>query len=184
MSDILNDKAVTSPEFWRQRLLHHRGDIRRALWSEPDTIWDQMEEDHRINLQQVVRPHWSILDCGCGAGRLLELMPDGWHGNYLGVDISPELIALARKTHPQRRFLCADLSGLRRFLQMADEGLIGRLCKFDLAVCVMLRHMLATHVGKSYWQQVSAEIQSVSRRMLVLEPREVSHEDQRGLSPE
>lgn len=46
-----------------------------------------------------------ILDFGCGAGHLYALLKElGFSGEYVGYDISQELVALARKNHPDARF--------------------------------------------------------------------------------
>lgn len=51
-----------------------------------------------------------LLDLGCGPGNstalLLERWPDSW---VIGVDSSPEMLARARRTVPQARFIEADL---------------------------------------------------------------------------
>jgi SAM-dependent methyltransferase len=42
----------------------------------------------------------SVLDVGCGFGDLYDhLLARGWSGRYLGVDIVPEFIAVARERH-------------------------------------------------------------------------------------
>lgn len=48
------------------------------------------------------RPHLrgSVLDVGCGAGRLSE----GYDGVYVGVDRDLSVITLARSLHPEREF--------------------------------------------------------------------------------
>jgi len=53
-----------------------------------------------------------ILDLGCGHGHLADFLTrNGHHGDYLGVDSSQALLALARENveHPAARFLQADL---------------------------------------------------------------------------
>lgn len=50
----------------------------------------------------------SLLDLGCGQGFLAGEIPKGI--DYLGVDIGKNLIALAKKHHPQRNFLEHDLT--------------------------------------------------------------------------
>src|SRR5687768_8373735 len=47
-----------------------------------------------------------LLDFGCGTGQLLSFLQRslGYHGEYVGYDISPEAIELARSTHPTGRF--------------------------------------------------------------------------------
>jgi SAM-dependent methyltransferase len=55
----------------------------------------------------------SLLDVGCGFGDLFGyLKKRGWQGNYLGVDICPELLDEGRKRYGPRgaRFECIDLS--------------------------------------------------------------------------
>jgi SAM-dependent methyltransferase len=55
----------------------------------------------------------SLLDVGCGFGDLFGYLRDrGWQGNYLGVDICPELLDEGRKRFGPRgaQFECIDLS--------------------------------------------------------------------------
>jgi SAM-dependent methyltransferase len=55
----------------------------------------------------------SILDVGCGFGDLFGYLTErGWHGNYVGVDLCPELLEEGRKRFGPMgaRFECADLS--------------------------------------------------------------------------
>ena len=52
-----------------------------------------------------VRAGARVLDVGCGAGDLAELL-EGWE--YTGLDASPDMIALARRRYPHARFLQAD----------------------------------------------------------------------------
>jgi SAM-dependent methyltransferase len=53
-----------------------------------------------------VAKHSKVLDFGCGTGQLLSFLQRsiGYEGEYVGYDISPEAIELARSTHPRGRF--------------------------------------------------------------------------------
>lgn len=52
----------------------------------------------------------SILDLGCGAGLFLEWLRGEYIINdYLGVDISPKMIAEAKKRHPDYNFVERDI---------------------------------------------------------------------------
>ncbi len=52
----------------------------------------------------------SILDVGCGVGHFAGwLLEHGYEGDYLGIDILPEMIDRARDTHPKMRFEHADI---------------------------------------------------------------------------
>jgi SAM-dependent methyltransferase len=49
--------------------------------------------------------HKKILDFGCGAGHLFAfLKQQGFAGEYVGYDISTQLLQLARQQHPDARF--------------------------------------------------------------------------------
>jgi SAM-dependent methyltransferase len=64
-------------------------------------------------LEAVGTQFGSLLDVGCGFGDLFGYLKDrGWQGNYLGLDICPELIEEGRQRYEPRgaRFECLDLS--------------------------------------------------------------------------
>lgn len=73
-------------------------DFSRTRWN----IWAEFKI-----FRDYVKEGDSVLDVGCGNGRLLELL-ERKHINYLGIDISEKLIDLARKKYPQNDFLVAD----------------------------------------------------------------------------
>jgi len=51
-----------------------------------------------------------VLDLGCGLGDLYPCLVERFgHVDYMGVDIVPELISAAVRTHPHARFLCRDV---------------------------------------------------------------------------
>lgn len=54
----------------------------------------------------------TVLDLGCGNGRLLKFLDEHGYQNYLGVDHSEELLKEAKKKHGENSFLCADISDL------------------------------------------------------------------------
>jgi trans-aconitate 2-methyltransferase len=56
----------------------------------------------------------SVVDLGCGAGNLAPLILARWpKARLTGVDSSPEMLARARKEHPQAQFVQADMGGWR-----------------------------------------------------------------------
>lgn len=60
----------------------------------------------------------SVLDLGCGNGRLIDFLQDKGMTEYLGVDQSAGLLAHARELHPKHDFIEADITSLeldRRF---------------------------------------------------------------------
>ena len=59
-------------------------------------------------------PPSSILDIGCGFANLLDFLKNqGWEGTYVGIDLVPEFIAIARNKYPADnnsgvKFICSD----------------------------------------------------------------------------
>jgi 2-polyprenyl-3-methyl-5-hydroxy-6-metoxy-1,4-benzoquinol methylase len=67
-------------------------------------LWPEISK-----LAEEIKPGAKILDAGCGNGRLLEALTDK-QIEYLGVDNSQALLALARTNYPGRNFQELDLS--------------------------------------------------------------------------
>jgi hypothetical protein len=42
--------------------------------------------------------------------------------------------------------------------------------QFDVAICVMLRHMLRNHVSEEYWRKVEANLHRMAPTVIILEP--------------
>ncbi len=70
-------------------------------------IWPKVRES-----AAAVKDGDSVLDAGCGNGRLLEAL-SGKDINYLGLDNSVALIATARYNYPTREFREADILDLK-----------------------------------------------------------------------
>ena len=79
-----------------------------------------------------------ILDIGCGDGRITALLAEKVpKGQVLGVDISPEMIGHAMKSH-------CDISNLR--FQVADASRLHFKDEFDLAVSFACLHWVKDHL--------------------------------------
>jgi len=58
-------------------------------------------------------PEWlaaqSVIDAGCGNGYFMSKVAAYFpEKDYLGIDLSPELVAIARENHPRRTFVAGD----------------------------------------------------------------------------
>lgn len=72
-----------------------------------------------------------MLDAGCGNGRLVPwLRENGYAGDYLGVDLSEELLKIAGKNFPEEEFLQANIT---EFKEPAG---------FDLIISIAVLHHL------------------------------------------
>lgn len=76
----------------------------------------------------------SLLDVGCGYGALADTIKEiGLNVDYFGVDVVPEIVAEARKRHPDYKFYTGD------FLELSLE-------QYDYVVCngIMTQKLTAT----------------------------------------
>ena len=71
-----------------------------------------------------------VLDCGCGRGKLLEILaPDV---SYTGVDHDPGLISYLRQRYPQAQFLSANV----------EEVIFSQAVTFDsIVMTALLEHL-------------------------------------------
>jgi SAM-dependent methyltransferase len=89
----------------------------REFGYDPRTLgWQKGRQRVRFAavLDSVGTSFGSLLDVGCGFGDLFGYLRErGWQGDYLGVDICPELLEEGRKRFGPlgARFECVDLSG-------------------------------------------------------------------------
>jgi ubiquinone/menaquinone biosynthesis C-methylase UbiE len=98
-------------------------------------------------LKKYVREGETVLDVGCGNGRLLNLFGDTTV-KYTGVDFSKELIAIAEKNHGEKgTFLHADA----RSLPFADNS-------FDVVFSIAVIHHLPARENR---EQFVSEITRV-----------------------
>jgi len=68
---------------------------RQNIWEEFSIFKDYVKDGDKV------------LDAGCGNGRLLELFRDN-SIDYTGIDVSEELVKLAKEKYPENKFFAAD----------------------------------------------------------------------------
>lgn len=88
-------------EYWEQRVLDHQDDMEKMVWSSatkfhPQFAWFKIMVEKYFGM--------STLELGCGYGRASHLFT----GEYLGLDFSENMIALAKREHPDRNFIVGD----------------------------------------------------------------------------
>lgn len=154
-------EPVLDPQYWKDRLARAEacGQLHHAVFLCGATRWAKIEARHREILAATIKPDESILDVGCGWGRLLDLLPKEWRGRYMGVDASPDFIAKAEKLRPRRCFVRASALDL-------DQH---KLPTSDWAVLISFRPMIVNNLGQGVWDEMEIEIRKAARRLLFLE---------------
>jgi SAM-dependent methyltransferase len=156
-------RAILDPTYWKGRLERARaaGTLYHAVYVEQQSRWDAIERKHRAILARTIGPCDSVLDAGCGYGRLLTLMPDDWTGFYRGIDLSYDMVTLARAKYPDWMFAVGDLRALP-FMTTPGKW-------FEWAVMVSVRAMVIRECGRETWAEMERELRRVARRLLYLE---------------
>jgi SAM-dependent methyltransferase len=166
VSDV--PEPILDTNYWKIRLQEAPpGELHQAIFRCPKEKWDAIAERHRQILKEHIKPTDSILDTGCGWGRLLDLLPVEWQlksidrMQYLGVDISPDFIALARERHSKtgRLFVVGDL---RDLWKLTDR-------QYDLAILISIRPMVIRNLGQPVWNEMESQIRKKVERLLYLE---------------
>lgn len=83
-------------------IARHFSDTRSFLWED------------LVILRDFVKPGYKILDIGCGNGRLYQLFEGKSSDdiNFFGIDISQNLVNLAKEQYPHGEFMVADMRKL------------------------------------------------------------------------
>jgi SAM-dependent methyltransferase len=81
-------------------------------------LWGEL-----LNYAKNVKEGASVLDAGCGNGRLIEAF-EGKKINYIGVDQDEKLIASAREQKPEFKFIAGDLLELGKIAEYNFNHLI------------------------------------------------------------
>lgn len=155
-------EPVEDPAYWKQRILEARNIHQSVFLCSPEK-WQRIEAKHQEILARHIRPNSILLDAGCGYGRLVDLLPEGWYGAYYGVDLSADMIKLAKERHLHTRghlhFKVGDLSNLSDYS--------GNL--FDWAIISSIRPMVRRYQGHVVWSKMETELRRVARNLLYLE---------------
>lgn len=165
---------VTDPEWWAARVRACGGDLQRAQF---DGNAEAFAAHHNRQMNELrragIKPTDSVLDAGCGYGRLLTMMPPEWDGYYCGVDSCREFIQIAQVLWSGRLFFRSDLTIVYDELGFNGYFYHGQglkyLDKFDVAVCVWVRSMLVSRELGETWGKIETELHRVARRVVVID---------------
>src|SRR4051794_36645319 len=120
------------PVGFYDQILHEGSPIRR-LW--------HLSKFERVLDFLPARGHRSLLDIGCFAGSFLSLVPETMFRRQLGVDILPEQIEYARRTHG---------TSFREFRHVPDVGALDALNEtFDCITLIeVIEHLTGAEVAR------------------------------------
>lgn len=95
-----------------------------------------------------IPPKSSVLDVGCGNGRLILGLPTNI--KYTGIDISSKLLDEAKKAHPDAHFIETDIT---------KPDIWKHLPQFDYIYCVAVMHHLPTRKDQLFvLEQIKAHL--------------------------
>ncbi len=153
---------------YRLLLMNYRR-ARRWYWElrSPDLYrqWNEDRSDFEV-LGQVIegRQVESLMDLGCGSGRLFPVYKEAGLKSVLGVDIASRALALANRLHPE-------IETLRSKAEDLDTGR-----QFDMIVV----HRVLQHLPEETLPTVIERMTQVARKAIYI--NEISESDRANLS--
>lgn len=147
-------KPTQDIEFWRERI-RSSSSMLEAIGISFD--WGLIDSIHRPIVESFVSPNDKVLDVACGIGRTADWFSDE---QYTGIDFVPEFIEDARKEHPGKRFeLCNFVTDDLQFQE-----------KFDWAILISVKMVIAPVIGRDIWDQVEWKLRKyVKKGILIFE---------------
>ena len=150
---------VMDKEFWKERLfdaISHGKDLHQVIYNTDYAVWRGVQERTKEIFHGVINNGTKVLDAGCGYGSAYEVICGTY---YVGIDISPELIRIAKTRHPHADFRVGNLTSLPEF----ENGY------FDVCICRSLRGMILSNVGVVEWNRIEKELKRVSKKVYLIE---------------
>ncbi|MDB4786234.1 class I SAM-dependent methyltransferase [bacterium] len=154
-------EPVNDKDYWSDRLNKYPR-LHQAVFLCHEHHWDRLQVIHKDILHDVLGDSDSVLDVGCAWGRLLDLFPKTWSGEYLGIDVCPDFIDIAKREHPDQSFLAGDLLDIQ--LPLRKDGLL-----FDYGIVSSVKHMVIRNMGESVWDSMENIVRSQCKCLLFLE---------------
>ena len=152
-------KPVLDTEFWRRRLVeaHATGrGLHSAVFNTDPENWNRLQNDTAGYLQRHLKRGMKVLDAGCAYGPLYDIIQESVR--YIGIDISPDFIEIAKFRHPDIDFRVGDICNLPEF-----QGKY-----FDLVICRSVKNMIQDNEGDTLWEKMQAELLRVGRHLLLI----------------
>ena len=150
-------EPIFDPLFWKERLKNCQGQIHKSVVHIAKSQLDEINLEHKKQLLDSIEELDSVLDVGCGYGRILPLMPTHWTGSYTGIDICPEFIEQCKKDYHNKEFKVMDM----RFLQFPAKS-------FDVGIVSGIKNMVIRNKSLDEWILIESELHRVCKRLVFL----------------
>lgn len=159
-----NPLPVDTTAFWRRRIFESIATgkmLHQIILDDNYLLWQRIQAESSVILKKYIKEGARVLDAGCGYGALVDAFDEArLVVNYVGLDISPDLIELARYRYPRTN--CTFLVGDIHDLPFESEY-------FDWVVTRSVRGMIRENIGEDSWNKMEAEINRVGKRILRIE---------------
>ena len=154
--------------------------------------WSSLEsQDQRLNILAQIGPlmDTSVLDFGCGAGRLLDVLRErfAFNGQYTGYDLSEELLRLAKTRHAEAHFERRDIfvNGVGgEFDYIFISGVFGIRCENNLLFITRVLELLFPHARRGIaFNSLSNYVDYRAANQYYADPEELFRFCKENLSP-
>jgi len=149
-----NRKNWQDPKYWKNRVESFTGSkLYYTIYASSKEKFQRVTEDFKKIISKHIKG--KVLDIGCGYGRISP-----WIKDYTGIDISPDLIEIAKREYPEKEFWVGDAKNL----PFKDK-------EFDWAICAGFKGSMRELVSEEEWLKADKEIRRVAKQILVLQYR-------------
>ena len=136
------------------------------IWSLPAVVkffqkernnYNKLYEGEKYFLDKVMKKNTSVLDIGCAQGSLYKILKKQYKiTNYIGIDISKEMIIKAQKNYGKKLFI--HYQGLNYYEKTKK--------KFDVVVILGILHL------NNNWKQILINANKICKKYLIFDLRE------------
>lgn len=158
-------KPVNQKQFWHDRLFTAVAtgrDLHTIVYDIDYETWCEINRKTKQIMSDVLKQFKSprVLDVGCGYGSLYEQLKGWTNVDYVGVDLSPDLLEIACIRNPKAK---------SRFIEADANDLPFESDSFDLAVFRSMRQMIEDNLGNASWHRLQKEVFRVAKSLLIIE---------------
>jgi len=116
--------------------------------------WEKIQKSHnRVVKEYIDSENDQVLDVGCAFGRTYIKNIK----NYVGIDLSPDFINIAKEKYPDKSFINVDMENYHPEF------------KFDWAICSSIKEMIIRENGIEDWEKKEEHLKKICKRILILE---------------